>query len=387
MKIRPGFFLLLFLFIVAPAKAHRLNEYLHAATISLEKDSVKIHLRLTAGTDIAGKIIQLIDGDGDGIFSKSEQQQYATGVLQSLQLNIDRKKLTLQISSYSFPTAVDMKNGIGEIQLYLVSGFSSGNPIHQLVLENHHEKAIAVYLVNSLQPTGTGIAITTQSRNADQSIYTLDFATAPGVAHAKTDFQKEDHYAVIKTYLIHGIKHILFGFDHLLFLCALVLGASSLWQLVKIVTAFTIAHSISLTLAVLHLVNLPVQLIEIFISGSIVFVALQNIYWTPASKRGNRLLVAFIFGLFHGLGFAGGLLEMMHSAQQPVVLYAILGFTFGIEAGNQVVLLPLYAVLKIARNNPHRISEKIQTSDRIQKIASVPIVFAGLYYLAMAVFG
>ena len=118
--------------------------------------------------------------------------------------------------------------------------------------------------------------------------------------------------AVVRTYIWHGARHILTGYDHLLFLGALVLAATTLWDLVAVVTAFTVAHSLTLTLAALQIVRLPERLVEPVIAASIVCVGLQNIFWPRQARGYTRLAVAFVFGLFHGLGFAGGLLDVMH---------------------------------------------------------------------------
>ena len=112
-------------------------------------------------------------------------------------------------------------------------------------------------------------------------------------------------------YAGHGIEHILTGYDHLLFVTALVLAATRLWDLIKVVTAFTLAHSLTLTLSVLNIVTLSDRIVEPMIAASIVFVAVQNIFWPERSTGWARLAVAFGFGLFHGLGFAGGLKDAM----------------------------------------------------------------------------
>src|SRR5205085_2683763 len=116
-----------------------------------------------------------------------------------------------------------------------------------------------------------------------------------------------DGWQVIRDYCRHGLLHILTGYDHLLFVTALVLAVRSLWDLVKVITAFTAAHSITLTLSAFDLVRLPSRVVEPIIAASIVFVALQNVFWPEQTRGWTRLTVAFFFGLFHGLGFAGGL--------------------------------------------------------------------------------
>src|SRR5262249_54941672 len=154
-----------------------------------------------------------------------------------------------------------------------------------------------------------------------------------------------------------GFMHIMAGWDHLLFVGALVLAVATLWDLVKVITAFTLAHTITLTLAVLDLVRLPERVVEPMIAASIVLVALQNLFWPERSRGASRLLTAFFFGLFHGLGFAGGLLEAMAGMQGSTVGIAIAAFSVGVELGHQTVVLPMFALLKLTRRKPQEASD------------------------------
>ena len=165
---------------------------------------------------------------------------------------------------------------------------------------------------------------------------------------------------------------------------ALVLAAVSLWELVKVVTIFTLAHSLTLTLAVLNLVHLSPQIVEPFIAASIVIVALQNIFWPAAVQGPIRLAVVFFFGLFHGLGFADGLLTVMHELPKSLILWCIVGFSVGVEVGHQIVLLPLFGLLKAVRYTQRDAPRPEQLSMGIQRLGSVVIVIAGLYYVWMA---
>jgi len=131
-----------------------------------------------------------------------------------------------------------------------------------------------------------------------------------------------------------GMAHILTGYDHLLFLTALLVPGGSLWALLKIVTAFTIAHSITLTLAVLGMLTISPRLVEPAIAASIAWVALENLRSDPAPS--HRWLVSFGFGLMHGLGFASGLgpLELPPGS----LVLALGGFNLGVEVGQGLVV-------------------------------------------------
>lgn len=364
--------------------AHRLNEYLEATTISLSRSKVSLELRLTPGVSVAAEVLNKIDLNNDSQFSIEEQHVYLNALGRDLKLVLDGHTLPFYVTFSSFPTVESIAKGTGDIIVDFEVQVSESRASHQLQITNMHYKAIAVYLVNCLIPADAGIAVTNQTRNANQSFYQLAFTIGQfraGVSSAS--LAQTNHWAIVKTYLIHGIHHILTGYDHLLFLCALVLGAIGLWDLIKIVTAFTIAHSITLTLATFGLAHLPQTLVEPMIAASIVFVAVQNIV-RPKQAGGNvRLAVAFFFGLFHGLGFAGGLLELMHAMPTTLIWFAILGFSFGVEAGNQLVLMPLYGALRWYKTRQTRLNDS--TSFHIfQRYASVAVAVAGIYYLYVA---
>jgi hydrogenase/urease accessory protein HupE len=190
--------------------------------------------------------------------------------------------------------------------------------------------------------------------------------------------------ALFRDYFVHGVRHILTGYDHLLFISALVLAATTLWDLVKVVTAFTLAHTLTLTLAALRLVHLPEHVVEPLISASIVFVALQNVFWPKNSRGVVRLAAAFFFGLFHGLGFAGGLLEAMQEMHGSTIVLAILAFSLGVEAGHQMVVIPLFSTLKLIRHTREDAVAKERFSMAVQRLGSVAISVAGLFYLFIA---
>ena len=190
-----------------------------------------------------------------------------------------------------------------------------------------------------------------------------------------------DKWRLTKEYVRYGIMHILTGYDHLLFISALVLAVVTLGDLIKVITAFTLAHSITLTLAVLNLVRLPGKVVEPMIAASIVFVALQNLFWPQQSRGGARLGVAFFFGLFHGLGFAGGLLDAMEGMAGLTIGLAIFAFSFGIELGHQVVVVPIFALLKILRS---RRGEASRLAGYIFRYGSAVICGAGIFYLVAA---
>jgi hypothetical protein len=164
-------------------------------------------------------------------------------------------------------------------------------------------------------------------------------------------------------YLREGIWHIWVGFDHILFLLSLLLPSvlilkngkwkaaehfrSTFWDVLKVVTSFTIAHSLTLSLAALSLISLPSRLVESTIALSVVLAALNNLKPLVAERR---WAVAFAFGLIHGFGFASVLADL--GLPQGTLLLALVGFNLGVEVGQLTIVcafLPLAYALRGSR--------------------------------------
>jgi hydrogenase/urease accessory protein HupE len=160
-------------------------------------------------------------------------------------------------------------------------------------------------------------------------------------------------WQVASTYTGLGIEHILLGIDHLLFVLALVLLVKGWKRLVGTITAFTIAHSITLVLATLGVVHVPGPAVEACIALSIVFVAAE-ILRSRAGRQGLTerapWVVAFTFGLLHGLGFAGALTEV--GLPQHAIPLALLFFNVGVELGQIAFIATVLALAAIARRIP-----------------------------------
>lgn len=170
-----------------------------------------------------------------------------------------------------------------------------------------------------------------------------------------------------------GMLHILSGYDHLLFLIALLLRKQTLKQYIGIVTAFTVAHSITLSLSVLDIVNLPSLFVESVIALSIVYVALENIF---RKKIQNRWAITFAFGLIHGLGFADLLKEMALPKSHLAV--ALVSFNIGIEVIQLAIVLICLPILFYLH--------KQKKSLIVIQILSSFIVLAGAYFLITQLF-
>jgi hypothetical protein len=178
--------------------------------------------------------------------------------------------------------------------------------------------------------------------------------------NASTQLVAPGGWQALLQFGLQGLWHIWIGFDHILFLLSLLLPAvlvyrSRRWapaesfrqggvEVLKVVTAFTVAHSITLTLATLQWVVLPSRLVESTIAASVVLAALNNVW---PLFRGQRWTVAFLFGLIHGFGFASVLTDL--GLPSSALLVALLGFNLGVEVGQLAIVavfLPLAWALR-----------------------------------------
>lgn len=154
---------------------------------------------------------------------------------------------------------------------------------------------------------------------------------------------------VAQSYFLLGVDHILSGLDHLLFVLALMLLIGDRWMLVKTITAFTVAHSITLAGASLGYFSLPQAPVEAVIALSIAFVASELVKMKPGQRRlseSSPWVVAFAFGLLHGFGFAGALEEI--GLPQSNVPFSLLAFNLGVEVGQLIFVAAVLVLLAAA---------------------------------------
>ena len=212
-------------------------------------------------------------------------------------------------------------------------------------VECHSNIAGARIGLSNLQSAQTDILVRVAPLNRSVQLFRLT-ASTPIVEITP----RPDRFQVAQSYFVLGVEHILEGFDHLLFVIALVLLLSGFWMIAKAVTAFTLAHSMTLIATTLGLVGLPQAPVEAVIALSIIFLAVE-----VAKKRSAKLrfsqrapwVVAFLFGLLHGFGFAGALREI--GLPESDVPTALLTFNLGVEAGQLMIVTATVAVVAIMR--------------------------------------
>jgi hydrogenase/urease accessory protein HupE len=190
---------------------------------------------------------------------------------------------------------------------------------------------------------------------------------------------------VIGLYLEAGIEHILIGYDHIAFLIAIVLWANRLWPVVKLVTAFTVGHSITLSLAALDIVRIPSSIIEPAIAASIVYVAAENFFSHDVQKRWRD---TFGFGLVHGFGFASALQEF--GIPKSALLPALASFNVGVEIGQIAIVaavIPLLMAFDRVAGGPVRLSSAPgRPVVAVYALSAVIVGLGSYWFLARTVF-
>ena len=223
--------------------------------------------------------------------------------------------------------------------------FSGGAYIERRTIRRNGGLAGQTITIEGLSRTSTDVLVrieslggATQTERLSPARTTFVVETAPGA------------WEVAATYLRLGVEHILFGFDHLLFVLALVILVHDWRRVALTVTAFTVAHSITLAAATFGLVDVPGQPVEAAIALSIVLVAVEIVnarHGTPSLTARWPWLVAFCFGLLHGFGFAGALAEV--GLPHHAIPLALLFFNLGVEIGQLAFVAAVLTVVWLFR--------------------------------------
>ena len=258
---------------------------------------------------------------------------------------------------------------LGEMRLALAPEFSGRTEnLTPVVTRAIGGAAIQTWRIKALEPLrGQSVRIAGLEATMTDTLVRAEFADGttwtqrltPGQPAARIPV-RQSALAVAGVYLGLGIEHILTGIDHLLFVLALLIITRGGWKLVKTVTAFTVAHSITLALATLGFVHVPQRPVEAVIALSIVFVATEIVrHKTPSPLAGESggegdsltmrapWIVAFTFGLLHGFGFAGALSEVgLPQGQIPI---ALMFFNLGVEAGQLIFIATVLSFIAVIR--------------------------------------
>jgi hypothetical protein len=326
--------LLLALLLAAPAFAHKASD----AYLTIERDGVRVHGRWDiALRDLDNALGLDADGDGDITWGevRTREADIAGYAMPRLGLSSGGARCLLTPGEDLIDAHTD--------GAYLVMQFSGTCPVGSRTL------SIDYHLFEGLDPQHRGLLNFVENGGSDSIVFSAD---AP---HRVVGGSSGGPLRQFANYLDEGVWHIWTGYDHILFLLSLLLPAVLVrkpagWQparsfrasfvdVAKVVTAFTLAHSITLSLAALSIVVLPSRFVDSGIALSVVLAALYNLFPVVADAR---WVAAFGFGLLHGFGFAGALHDLGLPAGSLALSLA--GFNLGVEAGQLaivVVFLPL----------------------------------------------
>ena len=332
--------LLLWLGMALPALAHKPSDsYLSlrvvGATVSGQWDIALRDLDHAIG----------LDADGNGEITWGELRarhgEIAAHALARLSVSADGAACTLRPGDQQVDQHTD--------GAYTVLPFTAECP-----LPPTQRLTLAYRLFADLDPQHRGLLRLEAAGLTQTAIF------SPQAASQSFELKTASHWTQFISYVEEGVWHIWIGFDHILFLLSLLLPAVLVWQrprwlpvadfraafidVLKIVTSFTVAHSITLSLATLGLVSLPSRLVESAIAASVVVVALNNVFSWLHSRR---WVAAFLFGLLHGFGFASVLIDL--GLPQGTLALALVGFNLGVEAGQLAIVaafLPLAYALR-----------------------------------------
>ena len=191
----------------------------------------------------------------------------------------------------------------------------------------------------------------------------------------------QGRWAVVKTFVVSGVEHILIGPDHILFLIGLLLLGGTLSRLALIVTSFTVGHSITLSLAALDILSPSARFIEPLIALTIVVVGADNLLVLRARKQNAadiRAWLAVVFGLIHGFGFAYVLKEF--GLPQAALGWSLFAFNLGVEAGQLLIVAAVAGALTVVRRSSEHAARQIAL------VGSVGVIAAGVYWFIERVF-
>jgi hypothetical protein len=331
---------------LASARAAAHPAHVAHARIAIEERAVEIALSMNL---LELDLVLSVDRDLDGRVNAQELEARRTDVIDYL-----RRKVGVSTTGFELPA---------ELRTLAVGQSSDGRAVVETRLVFRSERPLRDIAIRCEPLTELGADHTTLAR-IDVHGSRREFVFRSGVTYTET----AGTLATALEFLKLGIVHIFIGYDHIAFLVGLLLAGASSLAAVKIVTAFTAAHSITLSLAVLDIVTLNSTVVEIGIALSIVYVAADNLF---TGRQGGRWLVSFLFGLVHGFGFAAVLKEL--TLPSSALVASLVSFNIGVEIAQvAIVALVVPALYGLTRTRVHV---------PLTRMASVVILSLGLFWL------
>ena len=341
------------LFSVTVLKVEAHDPGFSAAELRIEDSRVVANLTVARG-DVES--ILVIDGDKDGEITTPEFDTARPGLealaASSLELRMDGRPASLSQVS----VRLGESNAIHFVVTYALEPGSELSVRSGLIarLARGHRQYVSI-------KDGRGNKLGERILSSGDDLFSLRYQGSRDVAPQS-----------FSQFLVLGIEHILTGYDHLVFLLGLLIAGATFKAAAKIITSFTVAHSITLALATLGVVRIPPSIVEPLIAVSIVYVGIENIF---RREMGRRWLLTFCFGLVHGFGFASVLHELgIGSGGLAGAAMPLLSFNLGVELGQVVIAGAALPLIWKLRNRPSFVA-------RFVPVCSVLVAVAGAFWL------
>jgi hydrogenase/urease accessory protein HupE len=329
--------ILVFLFSLLPlqyAKGHDPG----LSSLTIRQRTNGLEATLTLAVKDAVQLVEL-DEDHDGIVTQAEFARSRPQLEAAVERQVVITAAEKVIKNKSVHSRLDENNNVEVLLNFDAVAFSNLEIQSKLIasLPLGHRQYLQIQ-------NSTGQTLLERLLSA-----TTDRATVQ-VPHTDANTVALEAVGSFTNFLSLGVKHILTGYDHLLFLFGLLLVARGFFSSLGIITSFTIAHSITLAVATLHLVQIPSRIVEPLIAASIVFVGIENLWRgdIPTARR----MVAFGFGLIHGFGFASALREAGIGSGTGGILLPLFSFNLGVELGQIMVAAAALPIIWKLRENP-----------------------------------
>lgn len=336
------------------AGAHEMDR--SYAAVSVGEDSVR--LSLTLHESDMRLLVPALDRNGDQVLWAGEMIAGAAEAAEALRGLIAMRADGTDLELRGARVEVDL-DGEGDLiaRLALSAGTPPGRPRLELDLSRYlaplpedHRGLLRVRIPD--QPVEVAVL------SAAEPVHEIGLAA----------WERVSLWAQGARFLVLGVEHIFLGYDHILFLIALIVVGSRLGTLVKIVTAFTVAHSVTLILAALEWVSLPSRLVESGIALSIAWVAAEN-FWLR--RADHRWILTFLFGFVHGFGFANVLRDL--GLPSRGLVSSLLAFNAGVEVGQLAIVALVFPLILWSARRP--------THVRVVQVVSAVILLFGIGWL------
>ncbi|RED55298.1 HupE/UreJ family protein [Cohnella lupini] len=341
-RLASMFLIAVFLLKASPVSAHEMN--LGGSKWAIEKD------RIVFTIDLGYQLFPQIEGIKDLGYDLEHlsDEQLGTIITDVIQPYIN-EKLSVSVNESLYPVKVDRIERDREIwNIWLeINDISFDQQDNKVKIDYH-------LLFNETKNDHINVGTIYFTNADDESLQETFNYTQPNLYNTFTpsnttwEFSMKSKppsvWSKIYDFIVLGIEHILSGFDHIAFLVALIVIGLTTREALKIITAFTVAHSITLLLSALQVVTLNSRFVESMIALSICYVAIENI-WKKQAKY--RWIVTFAFGLMHGFGFASVLQDYVKGKSDLVL--SVVSFNVGVEVGQLMIFLVLLPVLYLLK--------------------------------------